>query len=75
MRAMSARLTLQETSNLIGYPRRCLLNRFVREGLLPYPRQSDLTYARTDVQALADWMQARRDRTTDKFRRPDHRTW
>ena len=71
----TSRLTVQETAVMLGYKKGCLLRRFVREGLLPYPRQNDLTYAVGDVLAVKAWMDAKKRRSPETIRRPDHRTW
>ena len=71
---MSERVTIVEAANLIGYPRRCLLRRFIREGLLPYPDQETMTWLRSDVLALRDWMLAKSKGDTS-VPRPQHRNF
>jgi len=67
-------MTPREASKIIGYGPGCLLRRFIREGLLPWP-DDKFTWARDDVMALKRWMDARAaDGTEHPELRPQHVT-
>jgi len=72
----SPRLTTRQASAIIGYGPTCLLRRFVREGLLPWPRQSDMTWSTDDVMSLKAWMDCRRETGSEcPEMRPHHQTY
>jgi len=59
-------MTVREAADEIGYPTRCILTRFIRTGLLPWP-DGQHRFKVEDVQALKRWMHDR------SLPRPDHR--
>jgi len=71
---VSDRMTPREASQIIGYGPTCLLRRFVRKGLLPYP-DDKLTWSRNDVMKLKAWMDCRRETGEScEATRPQHVT-
>ena len=64
-------MTVRETAKYVGFPSNCILRRFIRVGLLPWPdkRHSFLT---EDVEALKLWLDAKRIGDTS-VPKPDHR--
>lgn len=67
------RYTARDVAKLTGHRVCSILRGFIREGLLPYPRQSDQTWAEDDVLTLKRWLDSRKRGA--RAVRPDHRTW
>lgn len=70
---LPAQVPVKQAAKFIGFPSNCLLRRFIREGLLPYPDQQTYSFGRDDVLALKAYLDAKRIGNL-AVPRPDHRS-
>jgi len=66
-------MSTREAADSLGYPVRCILTRFIRTGLLPWPDQKTNRFKTVDVLALREWMLKRHDKSA-AVTRPQHLT-
>ena len=66
-------MSTREAADALGYPIRCILTRFIRVGLLPWPDRKTNRFKTEDVLALRNWMLLRHDKSAD-VKRPQHTT-